>query len=148
MVGGFLAAGMDPPDMVEPVLSIRREDMWDIGGIGGLLRGRLFHDLLTRHLPIPSFDRCRIPCGVTAFDVIRLRTTVITDGCMATAMRASCTFPGLFQPVWINSTPHIDGGVFDDIGLMALPVSPPFRPYEPSDVCKINVGSSLFQSCC
>ena len=28
---------------------------------------------------------------------------------------------GLFTPVWLNDSPHIDGGVFDSYGLMALP---------------------------
>lgn len=28
LVGGFLAAGMQAPDMIQSVLSIKREDMW------------------------------------------------------------------------------------------------------------------------
>ena len=122
MVAGFYAAGLTPEQMIDIVLTVKRSDIWDMGGFGGLLRGRLFHELLEKHLPEKQFERCQIPCAVTAFDCLRLRTTHISQGCIATAIRASCTFPGLFQPVMVNSTPHIDGGVFDDIGLMALPV--------------------------
>lgn len=122
MVAGFYAAGLTPSQMVDAILQVKRSDIWDMGGLGGLLRGGMFHALLDHHLPEKRFEDCRIPCGVTAFDCLRLRTTHISDGCIATGIRASCTFPGLFQPVIVNSTPHIDGGVFDDIGLMALPV--------------------------
>ncbi len=122
MVASFLASGMSPPDMVKPVLSISRDDFWDLGGLGGLLRGHKFQGILHANLPTKTYEQCRIPCGVTAFDLVRFRTTHITTGCIATAVRASCTFPGLFQPVIIDRTPHIDGGVFDGYGLMALPV--------------------------
>lgn len=124
LVGGFFAAGLQPKDMVDKVIEIKRSDMWDMGGIGGLLKGQLFHQLLVKHLPTPVIENCAIPVGITAFDIFRLRTNVISCGDVATAIRASCTFPGLFQPVWIDSAPHIDGGVFDHCGIMGLPGVP------------------------
>ena len=126
LVGGFLAAGLEPSEMCSPVFKIRREDMWDLGGylFLGLLRGQLFQNILNSNLPVDTFEKCRIPLGVTAFDVFRLKTNNITKGDLATAIRASCCFPGLFQPVMIDDSPHIDGGVFDNSGLMALPGIP------------------------
>lgn len=121
MVGGFLASGMSPTEMIKTVLDIKRADIWDIGGMGGLLKGQLFHDMLVRHLPVPTIQECRYPFGATTFDLMGLRTRCLTTGCLATAMRTSCTFPGLFQPVMIEGSPNIDGGVFDGVGLMALP---------------------------
>jgi len=32
LVGGFLAAGLLPSDMLDPIFKLRREDFWDIGG--------------------------------------------------------------------------------------------------------------------
>lgn len=124
LVGGFLAAGMKPKEMVEPVLAIKRNDIWDIGGIFGLLKGDLFQSVLLKNLPVRQFEDCEIPLGVTAYNLFKFQTSKITSGCIATAVRASCTFPGLFQPVLIDSLPHIDGGVFDHCGLMALPGIP------------------------
>jgi hypothetical protein len=44
------------------------------------------------------------------------------QGNIAVAVRASCTFPGMFQPVMIDGIgPCIDGGVWDHAGLMAMP---------------------------
>ena len=107
--------------MIKAVLEIKRADIWDVGGSGGLLKGQLFQELVERNLPVRTFEECPIPLGVTTFDLLRCKTQYITGGCLATAMRTSCTFPGLFQPVQIDGSPNIDGGVFDGVGLMALP---------------------------
>jgi len=125
IVGGFLASGMKPSEMPKAVFAIDRKDIWDMGGIGGLLRGQLLHEILERHLTVKKFSECVIPLGITAWDLARFRTNLIQDGCIATAIRASACFPVLFAPVVVDGTPHIDGGVFDDGGLMALPGVPP-----------------------
>eukprot|EP00428_Durinskia_dybowskii_P080360 CAMPEP_0170423826 /NCGR_PEP_ID=MMETSP0117_2-20130122/37217_1 /TAXON_ID=400756 /ORGANISM="Durinskia baltica, Strain CSIRO CS-38" /LENGTH=215 /DNA_ID=CAMNT_0010682625 /DNA_START=24 /DNA_END=667 /DNA_ORIENTATION=+ len=121
LVGGFLAAGMKPSEMIKAVLEIKRADIWDVGGSGGLLKGELFQAVIERNLPVRTFAECPLPLGVTSYDIMRFKTQYLTEGCLATAMRASCTFPGLFQPVSIGDSPNIDGGVFDGVGLMALP---------------------------
>jgi NTE family protein len=110
LVGGFLAAGIPPSEMKDMIFAIRREHMWDLGMGFGLLRGHLFQNLLEKHLPVGRIEDCPIPFGTTAWDVCRFRTNVLHKGNIATAIRASCTFPVLFQPAWINGWPHIDGG--------------------------------------
>lgn len=120
LVGGFFAAGMKPSEMLEPVFSIRREDIWDVSVGPGLLEGQLFQRILQRFLPVQDFKDCRIPLAVTAYDVLGFKTTILREGEVATAIRASCCFPVLFQPVTVLGSPHIDGGVFDTVGLMGL----------------------------
>eukprot|EP01034_Spumella_vulgaris_P024331 gene24331-30654_t len=111
---------MTPQQMIDYVLAIEREHIWDMGGIGGLLKGDLFQQILESYLPVQTFEECKIPLGVTAYDLLRFKTKCITTGNIAQAVRASCTFPGLFQPVIIDNSPHIDGGVWDDSGLMSM----------------------------
>jgi len=129
LVSGFLASGMSTAEMPPRVFSIKREDIWDVGLGVGLLKGQLFQRLLEAQLPTgASFETCRVPLGVTAYDVVGFRTLCVQAGSgvpLATAIRASCTFPGLFQPVMIHGRPHIDGGIHDDSGMMALPCVPP-----------------------
>ena len=110
--------------MKKMVFSISREDVWDVGIGFGLLKGQFFQNKLEEFLPIKTFDQCKIPLGVTAYDLYRFRTNCIEKGDLATAIRASCCFPVLFAPVMIDSYPHIDGGVHDAVGLMALPGVP------------------------
>jgi predicted acylesterase/phospholipase RssA len=125
LVSAFIASGMAPKDMPERVFSVKKDHIWDVHPGFGLLKGHLFQGILEDQLPVTTFEECRIPVGITAFDVFGFKTRCITSGDLATAVRASCTFPGLFHPVMIDSRPHIDGGVFDDAGLMALPCIPP-----------------------
>lgn len=102
LVAAFLASGMKPTDMPREVFSLKREDIWDVGIGLGLLKGNLFQKILEEKFPVQTFEECRIPLGVTAYDVLGFRTNCITRGNLATAVRASCTFPGLFQPVVID----------------------------------------------
>lgn len=69
-----------------------------------------------------TVDYIKHPIRTTAYDVLRFQTCCLTSGPLATAVLASCTFPGMFQPVLLNGWPHIDGGVWDHCGLMALPL--------------------------
>ncbi|RYG68242.1 hypothetical protein EON64_05640 [archaeon] len=120
LVSAFMATGMDPPQMAERVLAIQRSDIWDVGGIGGLLKGNLFLQKISENLSVKQFQDTKIPLAMTAFDLSRLKTNCIVTGDIAAATRASCTFPGLFQPISIDNRPHIDGGVWDHDGLMSL----------------------------
>lgn len=113
-------SGKNPSEMIESIMPMDRKDFWDMGGVGGLLKGQLFQQKIEQHLPVRNIEDCPIPFACTAFDTARFCTKKLTSGSIATAARASCTFPGLFQPVIIDGTPHIDGGVWDWTGLMAL----------------------------
>ena len=125
LVGGFYASGMEINEMPDRIFSIKRKDIWDVSFGFGLLKGNLLQNILEQNLPVKTFEECKIPMGITAYDILGCRTRLITSGNLATSIRASCCFPGLFQPVMIDSSPHIDGGIFDHCGLMALPYLPP-----------------------
>lgn len=128
LVGGFLAAGMKPKDMVASVLKIDRAAIWDVGLGLGLLKGEKLQRLLEQELPrrVQTFEACKIKLGVTTFDLQRLKTVTHTTGPLAEAMRASACFPGLFAPVPLGAdgSLHIDGGVFDRAGLVGLTALP------------------------
>jgi len=147
LVCGFLAAGMKPKDMIQPVLSLDRKDMWDIGGFGGLLKGYLFQHILEKYLPIHDIENCIIPFGATAFNLFQFQTSCITSGSLPSVIRASCTFPILFQPVILDGSPHIDGGIFDYNGLMALPGVPDTKIIVNilSDIRQLQLPKSLLK---
>jgi predicted acylesterase/phospholipase RssA len=120
LVGAFVAAGSTCTEMTEQVLAIQRTDVWDVGGIGGLLKGEKFLHLVEQFLPKTTFEECAIPAAFTTFDLLGMKTRILTSGSLALAARASCTFPGLFQPAIVEGNPCIDGGVWDHVGLMGL----------------------------
>jgi NTE family protein len=77
--------------------------------------------LLEALLPVRSFEECRTPCAMSVFDVAAGCTRVLAGGPLAPAIRASCTVPGMFHPVWLDGRALVDGGVLDRPGLAGVP---------------------------
>jgi hypothetical protein len=46
IVGGFVAAGVEPADILPVVLGLKKEDLLDFGAIGGFVRGQLIQKFL------------------------------------------------------------------------------------------------------
>ena len=64
-------------------------------------------------LPVLELERTRVPCRVSVFDVLSLRTRVVTSGAIAPAVAASCAVPLLFAPTVLDGRPCFDGGLGD-----------------------------------
>jgi NTE family protein len=120
LVAGLWASGRDAASIREILLDVRRADFWDPAPGPGLLRGGRFRALLDRHLGVHTFAECRFALSVSACDWVRLRTRVLDRGLLAPAIQASCAFPLLFQPVWLDGRPHADGGILDRHGLAGM----------------------------
>mgnify|MGYP000150311528 CR=1 FL=1 len=120
LVSGLLASGLNSQEIKSELLNLLKEDFWDPSFGLGLLKGERFEALLKNLLKCDSFEACPIPVQMSAFDCFRLKARLFTQGDLASAMRASCTFPGLFQPKWIEGRPFIDGGVTDRSGLLGV----------------------------
>jgi NTE family protein len=117
LVGGLWAAGLPSRRLREELLALRREHFWDLRPGLGLLRGRLFRARLEALSPARTFEECRVPLAVSAFDLLDARTAVLDSGPLAPALHASCAAPVLFQPVRIGRRLYLDGGVLDRPGL-------------------------------
>ena len=121
LVGGLWAAGLDGPALATELRGLTRADFWDPRPGLGLLRGRRFRDKLDALLPRRRFAGARVPLTVSVHDVLARRTRILDQGDLALAIHTSCAVPVLFQPVWIDGRPHVDGGVSDRPGLAGVP---------------------------
>ena len=121
LVAGLWSSGRSARDLRERFFALKREDFWDPAPGAGLLRGGLFRGILEAELGARTFDACRIPFAASAFDVRGATTRVLSAGDLAPAIQASCSFPGLFHPVWIDGRPYLDGGIADRSGLRGVP---------------------------
>ncbi len=121
LVAGVLAAGVDPADLRAELTAVRRDEFWDPGIGFGLLKGRAFDRILRRMVGDKRIEDCTIPIQLSAFDVASRKTRVMREGDLATAIRASCAFPGLFQPVRIEGRRCLDGGILDRAALEFVP---------------------------
>jgi NTE family protein len=121
LVGGMWAAGLSAAEIARELLALRRGDFWDPRPGLGLLHGRLFRRRLETLLPERRFEGTRVPVAVSSFDLLARRTRVLDRGDLALGICASCAVPGLFQPVWVDGRPQVDGGVADRPGLRGMP---------------------------
>ena len=117
LVGGLWASGVPARRLSHELLELRREHFWDVRPGLGLLRGALFRARLEALALVRTFEECRVPLAVSAFDVLAARTTVLRDGELAPALHASCAAPFMFQPVRIGARLYLDGGILDRPGL-------------------------------
>lgn len=120
LVAGCWASGLTAAEIADTFFGLRREDFWDPAPGLGLLRGRLFRRRLEATLGARRIEDCAVPIAVSAWDVLGRRTRVLRRGELAAAIHASCAFPGLFQPVWIDGRPYLDGGIADRPGLQSV----------------------------
>ncbi|MFN0253426.1 MAG: patatin-like phospholipase family protein [Kofleriaceae bacterium] len=125
MVAGMWAAGLAPEQLAEELQRLRRDDFWDPALGVGLLAGKKFDAILRRLLPRERIEACSVSVRISVFDIMQRRTRVLVRGDLATAIRASCAVPGMFQPVW-TELPHgrrpcWDGGILDRAGIAEMP---------------------------
>lgn len=124
LAGGLWAGGLSAEDLQRELVGLRRMDFWDPGlPFGGLLRGRKFAakvDELLARTGVRTIEACRVPFVAIAHDVLRRRTLPLHAGDLALAIRASCTVPLMFRPIWSRGRLLVDGGVSDRAGTSVL----------------------------
>ncbi len=121
LVGGAWSAGVEPAQLAERLLGMRRDDFWDPALGVGLLRGRKFEQLLRDLLPVHAIERCLVPLAISVFDIVARKTHVLRTGDLSAAIRASCAVPVMFHPVWIGKRAYWDGGILDRSGIAGIP---------------------------
>jgi NTE family protein len=137
MVAAFAAAGLAPQRMVELILAQRREHFWDPDWAGiaidafkkgsrssGLLKGERFVELLGQFLPVRDFESLATPLLLVATNLTTQAPLVMSTGPLASAVHATCAYPGLFQAVRREEQLLWDGGIVDKAPALALADSP------------------------
>jgi NTE family protein len=133
MVAAFAAAGLPSSRIAELVLAQRREHFWDPDYLGialdavrtghrpsGLLKGARFRRLLEGFLPIADFAQLPTPLVLVATCLSKQQPHVMTQGDLASAIHATCAYPGLFQAVRRDGVLLWDGGIVDKAPALAL----------------------------
>jgi NTE family protein len=124
LAGGLWASGLPTGRIARELLALRREDFWDPGPpLGGLLRGRKFARKLASMLEeagVSRLEDCGVPFTAITHDVLRGSTLALDRGPIDLAIRASCTVPLMFRPIWSEGRLLVDGGVSDRSGFTAI----------------------------
>src|SRR6266850_1383883 len=83
---------------------------WRVSRLG-LASNQRLGNLIERVFDSRQFEDLRIPLAVVATDLNSGEPVVFTQGNLVDAIRASCAFPGLFEPVQIGTRCLADGGL-------------------------------------
>ncbi len=70
-------------------------------------------------LGIQTFDQLTKPLAVVTVDFITGKEIVYSSGSLLRSVRASCSLPGVYEPVELDGRPLVDGGMVRN-----LPVTP------------------------
>ncbi len=112
ILGAAYASGAPLARIVEACRTLRLRDIarWRVSRLGLASNHRL-ENLIERVFEPRQFEDLRIPLAVVATDLASGEPVVFTQGNLVDAIRASCAFPGLFEPVQIGTRYLADGGL-------------------------------------
>jgi NTE family protein len=122
MVAAAYAGGADTAFIEEIARGMRFRDVarWTLNRMG-LAGSDRMAQFLHRLLKERRFERMKIPLAVVATDLVNGAPVVFRDeGDAVLAIRASCSYPGLFQPVRVNGHCLVDGYVVCDVPVAPL----------------------------
>ena len=97
LVAAAWAGGADVDKLVDQASRLHPW-MWVRGWGGGLLSGSKLGALIDEFLPVDTFEGLKVPVRVLATDVDTGEPVVFSSGPLRDAVRASCSFPGVFPP--------------------------------------------------
>jgi NTE family protein len=112
ILGAAYASGAPLSRIIATCRTLRFRDIarWRVSRLGLASNNRL-GDLIERVFESRQFEELRIPLAVVATDLTSGEPVVFTQGNLVDAIRASCAFPGLFEPVVIGTRCLADGGL-------------------------------------
>lgn len=112
ILGAAYASGKPLGSIIASCREIRFRDFarWRVSRFGLASNDRL-GALVHRCFDSRQFEELVIPTAIVATDLGTGDPVVFTQGGLADAIRASCAFPGLFEPVQIGTRHLADGGL-------------------------------------
>ena len=138
VIAAAVASGVSPSELAQTAGGARLSDMgrWTLSRMGLASNARL-DVFLRKLLRETEFERMRIPLQVVATNLRTGEPRVFSTGPVLPAIRASCAYPLMYQPVRIGDDWYVDGGVVCDV-----PVAP-LRWAGAGRIIAVELGSQL-----
>lgn len=118
IVGALHATGRSADEIYTLVASLGLRDLVDVSLNAGLLKGDKLKSVLRQYLPA-TFEDLELPLAITTTDMETGEEYVVLEGDLVTAIRASSSFPGAFEPVDIDGRTLADGGIVNNLPVAA-----------------------------
>lgn len=119
-VGSLYAYGYNAFQLQEISFSIERSDIIDFGiPDKGFIKGEKLEEFVTEKTNNVPLENLKIPFHAVATDIQNGKETIFSSGSTGTAVRASCSIPGVFRPVKIGDRMFADGGIVSPVAVDA-----------------------------
>lgn len=121
-VGSLVGAAYASDHLNEMERWVRSFKYWDVIRLmdlswrrGGLLRGERVFNAVNNIIEVQEIAECQLPFGSVVTNLTTGRELWFTEGDIKQAIRASCSMPGLFSPVWFGGYWLVDGAVVNPV---------------------------------
>jgi NTE family protein len=117
-VGSLYAYGFNAFQLQKMSFSIERGDIVDLTiPDNGFVKGEKLEEYINTLLNNTPIEKLRIPFYAVATDIQNGQEVDFGRGNTGTAVRASCSIPGIFRPVKIGDRTYVDGGVVSPVAV-------------------------------
>ncbi len=119
-VGSLYAYGFNAFELQKLSFAIERDDIIDLTiPDNGFIKGEKLEGYINYILRNTPIEKLKIPFYAVAADIQNGREVIFGSGNTGTAVRASCSIPGVFIPVNISGRTYVDGGVVSPVAVDA-----------------------------
>jgi NTE family protein len=110
LIGAAYCSGLSAEELEQVAAHVRFKHIarWTLSRYGFASNQRMI-GFLNSLLKVKTFEELRIPLAVTATDFSTGEGVIFHSGPLVDPVRASCAYPGMFQPVKIRGRLLIDG---------------------------------------
>lgn len=137
-VGSLYAYGYNAFQLQKIALSIEKGDIVDITiPDNGFIKGEKLEDYVNSMVKNTPIEKLRIPFYAVATGIPNGQEVIFGKGNTGTAVRASCSIPGVFRPAKIGDKMYIDGGVVSPLAVDAA------RRYGADVVIAVDISADL-----
>lgn len=121
-VGSLVGAAYASDHLAAMERWVRSFKYWDVIRLmdfswrrSGLLRGERVFNAVNEIIEVQDIADCTLPFGSVVTNLTTGRELWLTEGDIKQAIRASCSMPGLFSPVWFEGYWLVDGAVVNPV---------------------------------
>lgn len=137
-VGSLYAYGFNSFQLQKMALDIDKADIVDLTvPDNGFIMGERLAEYINRMVANTPIEKMRIPFHAVATAIPSGEETVFGKGNTGTAVRASCSIPGVFRPTRIGDRTYVDGGVVSPVAVDAA------RRYGADIVIAVDIAADM-----
>ena len=140
LVGSLYASGKSAFELQGIAMKMEKDNVLDYDWKvwrGGLIKGEKLENFINANVRNTPIEKLKIPFYAVATNAVTGEEMVFGRGNTGMAVHASCSVPGVFQPVRIGNNTYVDGGL---VSAVAVDVA---RRYGADVVIAVDISGGL-----